>query len=458
MSSVSHHVFREYDVRGVVGEDLTQEFAEQLGRAYGSELRGDLGVDDPSVALGHDNRPSSPELAAAFAEGLRATGARVFAVGCVPTPALYYALHYLGSDAGIQVTGSHNPPEYNGFKMLTSRGPFYGRSIQKLRERIEAGNFATGAGSVEERPVLDAYVEEVTGKFRLERPVHVVADCGNGVASLVAVRMLEGIGAQVDALYCTSDGTFPNHHPDPTVDENLADLIERVRSGDAALGVAFDGDADRIGAVDENGTIVRGDYLLLIYALDALKVNPGEQIIFDVKSSQVLEDEIAAAGGRPIMWKTGHSLIKEKMRESGARIAGEMSGHMFFADDYYGYDDALYAACRLVDIVARSGGALSSLLEGIPRLASTPEIRVDWEDDKKFEIVARAVEHFKRDYEVIDVDGARVKMEGGWALIRASNTQPILVLRFEAESEERLGEIRAEIAGWLREQGLELGS
>jgi phosphomannomutase/phosphoglucomutase len=454
VTRVSHHIFREYDVRGVVGEDLTGDVALQLGRAYASQLREDLELQAPSVALGHDNRVSSEELAGAFAEGLQAAGAEVTLVGLVPTPALYFAVGRLGCDAGIQVTGSHNPPEYNGFKMLTAGGPFYGRSIRQLRQRIESGDFAEGKGSLVEREILEAYVADVAGRFKLRRPVKVVIDCGNGTGSLAAVPVLEGIGAQVDPLYCESDGTFPNHHPDPTVDEFVADLIERVRGSEAELGIAFDGDADRIGAVDENGDIVRGDHLLLVYALDALKKRPGEQIIFDVKCSQSLEDGIRKAGGRPIMWKTGHSLIKEKMRETGARIAGEMSGHMFFGDEYYGYDDALYSACRLVDIVARSDGPLSGLLADVPHLASTPEIRVECGDDFKFDLVAAAVEHFKQHYDVIDVDGARIRFADGWALIRASNTQPIVVLRFEAASEERLEEIRDEVYGWLRGQGL----
>ncbi|MGD8869685.1 MAG: phosphomannomutase/phosphoglucomutase, partial [Gemmatimonadales bacterium] len=401
-----------------------------------------------------DNRLSSEELAAAFADGLSASGVHVYDAGLVPTPALYYAVHHFEADAGIQVTGSHNPPEYNGFKMLTSRGPFYGEAIRGLYGRLEANDLVAGRGSIEPRPVLDEYIEDVAGRFKLERPIEVIADCGNGTGSLAAVPILETIGARVTSLYCVSDGTFPNHHPDPTVDANLTELIDSVRTGEARLGVAFDGDADRIGAIDENGNIVRGDYLLLIYALDALKRRPGQKIIFDVKCSQVLEDSIRGAGGTPVMWKTGHSLIKEKMRETGARIAGEMSGHMFFGDDYYGYDDALYSAARLVDIVARSGDALSSLLDGVPRFASTPELRVDCEDDRKFEVVARAVDHFKQHYDVIDVDGARIKMAGGWALIRASNTQPIIVLRAEAENEERLAEIRDEVDGWLRKQGV----
>ncbi len=456
MTRVREHIFREYDVRGVVGEDLTPELARALGQAFGSEVAESRAKPTPGIALGYDNRPSSEVLADAFAEGLKSTGAHVLSVGLVPTPGLYFALHHFSTDAGVQITGSHNPPEYNGFKMLTAQGPFYGAAIQELKRRIKAGRFVEGSGDIERREVLDDYIEDVAGRFRLERPVAVTIDCGNGAASLGAVEMLKRIGAKVDPLYCTSDGTFPNHHPDPTVDENLVDLIERVQSSDSELGIAFDGDADRIGAIDENGEIVRGDYLLLVYALDALRSHPGERVIFDVKCSQVLEDEIGKAGGTPIMWKTGHSLIKEKMRESGARIAGEMSGHMFFSDEYYGYDDALYSACRLVDIVARAGGPLSNLLARFPIYASTPELRIDCDEELKFQVVERAIRHFGRRYEVISVDGARIKFEGGWGLIRASNTQPVLVARFEADTLERLDAIQNEVFRWLRGEGVSL--
>ncbi len=457
MARVSQQIFREYDVRGVVGEDLTAANAKLLGRAFGTDVAERMGgATAPKVALGRDNRPSSDELAEAFGEGLSSTGARVLDVGLLPTPGLYFASHHLAADAGVQVTGSHNPPEYNGFKMLTSQGPYYGAAIRGLRERIESDRFVRGDGAIESREVLEEYIADVVGRFQLSRRVSLAVDCGNGAGSLAAVPMLEGIGAQVDPLYCTSDGTFPNHHPDPTVDENLSELIERVQGSDSEFGVAFDGDADRIGAIDENGEIVRGDYLLLVYALDALQRSPGEQVIFDVKCSQVLHDEIAAAGGRPIMWKTGHSLIKEKMRETGARIAGEMSGHMFFADGYYGYDDALYAACRLAEIIARAGVPLSGLLSGFPRPASTPEIRIECEEARKFEIVSRAVEHFSERYEVVDVDGARITFAGGWGLIRASNTQPVLVARFEADTQERLESIQGEVYDWLRAQGVSI--
>ncbi len=454
MTRIGHQIFREYDIRGVVGEDLNPAVAEAVGRAFGSQVQEDVGLEGPIIVLGHDNRPSSEELSAAMAEGARDSGAFVIDVGLVPTPALYFATHHFKAHAGIQVTGSHNPPEYNGFKMLTEHGPFYGDSIKKLQRRIASGRYASGAGVIETRPVLDEYIADVAGRFSLERPVHVVVDCGNGTGSLAAVPILERIGARVEPLHCTSDGLFPNHHPDPSVDKNLRELIHHVCSSGSELGVAFDGDADRIGAVDEHGAIVRGDYLLLIYAEDALRRNPGQPVIFDVKCSQVLQERILEAGGEPIMWKTGHSLIKEKMRETGARIAGEMSGHMFFGDDYYGYDDGLYAACRLLDIVARSEGPLSQLLTDVPAMAATPEIRVDCADERKFEIVGRAIDHFSKHYEVTEVDGARIMLEGGWALVRASNTQPVIVLRFEAGDQERLEAIERVVGGWLREQGL----
>ncbi len=456
MAALSQHIFREYDIRGVVGKDLTPTLAESIGRAFGSQVRQDLTKEQPTVALGRDNRKSSLQLQDGISKGLVAAGVRVLDVGLVPTPALYFAAHHLAADAALQVTGSHNPPEYNGFKMLTAAGPFFGNSIQNLRERIESGRLSEGRGERVAKPILDDYMADVAARFELPRPVSVVVDCGNGTGSLAAVELLERIGARVVPLYCESDGSFPNHHPDPTVDENLTDLIELVRESDAELGVALDGDADRIGAVDEQGRIVRGDYLLLIYALDALKRNPGEQVIFDVKCSQVLQDELSKAHGRPIMWKTGHSLIKNKMKETGARIAGEMSGHMFFSDDYYGFDDALYAACRLVDVVARSGGPLSLSLQGIPRFESTPEIRIDCPDDRKFDVVARAIQHFRGRYDVLDIDGARLQLPDSWALIRASNTQPVIVLRFEASSEEQLSALQEEIGSWLEGEGLSL--
>ena len=454
--SVNPHIFREYDIRGVVADDLSGNVPESIGRAFATELRrrrdGAVGL---TVVVGRDNRPSSPELAEGIMRGIQAAGVNVIDVGTVPTPVLYYATTHYETDGGLQITGSHNPPEYNGFKMVIDGRAIWGDTIQGLREIIESEAFERGSGNREVRDVLPDYIEDVTSRFRLERPIKVVVDCGNGVGSLVAERLLEGIGADVVPLYCISDGTFPNHHPDPVVDENLADLIARVREEKADLGVAFDGDADRIGAVDENGEIIRGDTLLLLFGLDVLEQRgPGQKLIFDVKCSQAVPEVFAEHGGEPIMWKTGHSLIKEKMREIGAPVAGELSGHICFSDTFYGYDDAPYAACRLVDLVARSDRPLSERIAEFPAYVSTPEIRVDVPEEEKFAIVERAVEHFKKDHEVIAVDGARVVFEDGWGLLRASNTQPVLVLRFEARTPERLADIRGILEGWLRDQGV----
>ncbi|MBW3553800.1 MAG: phosphomannomutase/phosphoglucomutase [Gemmatimonadetes bacterium] len=454
--ALNEHIFREYDIRGVVDRDLSGGVPTSIGRAFGSELRErGGGAGRLTVVVGHDNRPSSPGLAADVIEGLRSAGVDVVFIGTVPTPVLYWAAKRFGTDAGLQITGSHNPPEYNGFKMLTGDRSFYGEAIQRLKERIREGKWTEGSGSLEERSVLEEYIEDVVGRFELERPVKVVVDCGNGVASLVAVDLLEALGAHVIPLYCESDGTFPNHHPDPTVDEYIVDLIDRVRSEGAEVGIGFDGDADRIGAVDETGAIIRGDILLLLFALDVIaRDGKGQKLIFDVKCSQALPEVLEAHGGEPIMWKTGHSLIKEKMKETGAPVAGELSGHICFSDDYYGFDDALYAACRLIDLVARSDRPLSDRTAEFPQYLSTPEIRVEVPEERKFEIVSRAVEEFSRDHEVIAVDGARVLFDGGWGLLRASNTQPVLVLRYEARTEAQLGAIRSAIEGWLRKQGV----
>lgn len=448
-------IFREYDIRGVVDRDLRGEVPYGIGRAYASELLALRGAGERTVTVGHDNRPSSPGLAREIIRGIRDAGVNVIDVGTVPTPLLYYAAARFDTDGGLQITGSHNPPEYNGFKMIVGGRAIYGEAIQRLRSRIEAGTYENGAGGLEQREIIDTYVEDVGSRFTLERPIRVVADCGNGTGSLVAARLLERIGVDVIPLYCESDGTFPNHHPDPTVDENLRDLIAKVRETHADFGVGFDGDADRIGAVDEQGNIVRGDILLLLFGLDALeRLGAPQPLVFDVKCSQVVPDVFSARGGIPIMWKTGHSLIKEKMKEVGAPIAGELSGHICFGEDYYGFDDALYAAGLLSQLVARSPRPLSERVAEFPTTISTPEIRVDVDEDEKFGIVADAVAHFRRAHDVIDVDGARVLFDGGWGLLRASNTQPVLVLRYEADSPERLDAIRATMEGWLQERGV----
>ncbi len=448
------HIFRQYDIRGLVGHELTPEVARAVGRAYGSMVGDQLGPS-PRIVVGHDNRPSSPELVRALMEGIEASGAKVVDVGMVPTPVVYWSEHDLKADGGIQITGSHNPPEWNGIKMTLEGASVYGEAIQALRLRIEADDVLAGSGSRETAEVLERYATDVVGRFSLPRPVKVVVDCGNGTGSLVAVSLLEALGATVVPLFCDSDGTFPNHHPDPTVDENLVDLMRTVRETGADLGIGFDGDADRIGAVDENGTVVRGDMLLLLFGIDILaRDGPGQKLVFDVKCSQVLPEEFAKAGGEPIMWKTGHSLMKEKMRLVGAPLAGELSGHICFADRYLGFDDALYDACRLIDLLARSDRSFSEMVAEYPVFVSTPELRIEVPEEDKFQLVREAQEHFRRGHEVIDVDGARVLFGDGWGLLRASNTQPVLVARYEAGTAERLEEIRNEMEGWLRSKGV----
>ncbi|HEX6589539.1 MAG TPA: phosphomannomutase/phosphoglucomutase [Longimicrobiales bacterium] len=454
---MNSHIFREYDIRGVVEKDLKGDVPRQIGLALGSELRARLkkkAGEKLTVVVGHDNRPSSPKLAEQAIAGLLETGADVVFVGTVPTPVLYFAFAHFKGDGALQITGSHNPPEYNGFKMVATDGSIYGDAIQRMRTRIEKRDFASGLGDVKVEDVKRAYVEHFGSKFKLSRPVKVVVDCGNGAGSLVAVDLLERIGADVVPLFCESDGTFPNHHPDPVVDENLVDLIAEVKKQKAELGIAFDGDADRIGAVDEKGRIVRGDILLLLFGLDALdRRGRGIELIFDVKCSQAVPEVFEKAGGKPVMWKTGHSLIKERMKKSGAPVAGELSGHICFAEAN-NFDDALYAACRLIDMQARSKEPLSARTDAFPQYVSTPELRVDVTEETKFGIVERAVAHFRRDHVVIDVDGARVQFDGGWGLVRASNTQPVLVLRYEARDETRLAHIRETFEGWLRQQGV----
>lgn len=447
-------IFRQYDIRGIVDSDLTTDAARAVGRAYAAILasRGIRGA----VAVGRDNRPSGAKLRDALVSGLLESGSDVIDVGIVPTPALYWSLHHLDVVGGIQITGSHNPPEYNGFKMSVGRDSLHGEGITRLHDIITAGEFIEGQGTVREEAILDRYVDDLVSRTgALSRTLKVGVDCGNGAGALVAQQLFERLGVEGRYLFCESDGTFPNHHPDPTVVENLQDLIEEVRTNKLDLGVAFDGDADRIGLIDERGEIIWGDRLLILYARDVLaRTGTGQSIIFDVKCSQALPDAIRKAGGEPVMWKTGHSLIKEKMKEKHAPIAGEMSGHMFFTEGFYGHDDALYAAARLLRIVADSGRSVSELLANVPDFVVTPEIRVDVPEERKFAIVDAAVKHFRARHNVLDVDGVRVLFGDGWGLIRASNTQPVLVCRFEARTEERLAAIRGEMEGWLRTQGV----
>jgi phosphomannomutase / phosphoglucomutase len=453
--NVPKSIFRQYDVRGLVGKELTADLARALGRAFATVGWDRLGRA-PVIAVGRDNRPSGGELADGVRRGIVEAGGSAVDVGIVPTPALYFAVNALGTDGGVQVTGSHNPPEFNGFKLVLGGEAFHGAELLELWEIIVAERWRTGAGrESSDGSILARYREAILSRHRLERPVRVVVDCGNGAGSLVAVSTLEGLGAEVTPLFCQSDGTFPNHHPDPTVPENLRDLQIEVRRTGAELGIAFDGDADRIGAVDETGEIVYGDQLLVILGRDAVRrFGPGTPVIFDVKCSEVLPAALAQAGAEPVMWKTGHSLIKAKMKELHAPLAGEMSGHMFFGGDYFGFDDALFAAARLLEIVSREPFGLAAHLADLPKTTTTPEIRVDVPEEEKFGIVERAAAHFSARYPVNTIDGIRITFPHGWGLLRASNTQPILVLRFEASDPQSLDAARSEVVGWLAGQGV----
>ena len=449
-------IFRQYDIRGVVDRELTPPFAEALGRAIGTLAWATLGRA-PVLAVGRDNRPSGEALARALRAGIAATGATAVDVGMLPTPALYFAAAEPGIDGGVQVTGSHNPPEFNGFKTTLAGRSVHGEAILDLRETITLERWRTGQGAERtDGGVLRRYVDAIVARHTLPRPVKVVVDAGNGVGSLVAVELLERLGCEVTPLFCESDGTFPNHHPDPTVEENLVDLQEAVRRTGAELGIAFDGDADRIGAVDEDGRILWGDQLLVLFGRDAVRrFGAGVPVIFDVKCSEILPQALTRAGARPEMWKTGHSLIKARMKELASPLAGEMSGHMFFGGDWLGFDDAPFAAARLLEIVAStSRRGLAPLLADLPATFATPEIRVDCDEEAKFAIVERAAAHFAARYPVNTIDGVRMTFPKGWGLIRASNTQPILVLRFEATDAAARDAYRREVTDWLAGQGV----
>lgn len=452
--SIPRGIFREYDIRGIAGTDLTPETARLIGLGFAAYLREHK--EGGAIAVGRDNRPSGAGLRDGLVAGLREAGLDVVDIGVVPTPVTYWAQHNLDVIGGIQITGSHNPPEYNGFKLGLRTKSIYGQQIQRIWELISAGDLPKGEGSLHEEPVIDRYVTDIVQRIGpIRRKLRVVVDCGNGAGALVAPQLFASMNVDAELLFCESDGTFPNHHPDPTVAENVQDLIAAVRAKKADLGVAFDGDADRIGIVDNTGEIIWGDYLLILYARDVLqRTGPGQSIVFDVKCTQALPEAIEKAGGIPVMSKTGHSLVEEKMHETHAPIGGEMSGHMFFTEGFYGFDDALYGAARLIRIVADSGKSVRDLLADVPRFVSTPEIRVHSDDDKKFAIVAEAQRHFGARYETIDIDGVRIQFEHGWGLIRASNTQPVMVMRFEADSAEQLAVIQNEVVSWLATKGV----
>lgn len=438
------HIFREYDIRGVADRDMPDDFVRDLGLAIGTFQKR---KGAKRIVLSRDCRMSSPRLHAALREGLLATGLSLIDIGVGPTPMMYFAVFQLETDGGVQITGSHNPTQDNGFKIMSGRGTLSGDDIRQLRTMVEQRDFDRApGGQAESMDMIPLYASFIKGNIRLARTdIRFAIDAGNGAGGPTALAAMNAVGLSPDALLCDMNGRFPVHHPDPSLPENVAMLVDRVRSRNHELGIAYDGDADRIGVVDNKGGILWGDKLMILFSRALLRDRPGAAILGEVKCSQTLYDDIAKHGGRPILWKTGHSLIKKKMKEEHALLAGEMSGHMFFADRFFGFDDAVYASLRLLEIVAMDKRPLSEMLADVPVTYATPEIRVDCADEVKFRVVDTVLAHFKRTNEVVDVDGARVKFDGGWGLVRASNTQPVLVLRFEAESQARLDSIRSQV-------------
>ncbi|MFQ5352054.1 MAG: phosphomannomutase/phosphoglucomutase [Candidatus Binatia bacterium] len=435
-------IFREYDIRGIAEQDYDQAFVEALGRAYGTRL---LREGISRVAVGRDCRVSGPAYHKILKTAIRSTGVDVVDIGECPTPLMYFSLFHLDLLGGIQVTGSHNPPDHNGFKICMGKTTIHGEAIKELQELIETGDLARGDGGEEAYPIIPAYQGYMEEQFEHRgEGLRVVVDSGNGTAGPVAPAVYRSMGCDVTELFSVPDGRFPNHHPDPTVEENMRDLIAAVAERRADMGIAFDGDADRVGVVDSEGRIMWGDEMLVVFARDILDSNPGATVVSEVKCSQRLYDDVEARGGTGIMWKAGHSLLKAKMRETGALLGGEMSGHLFFADRYFGFDDAIYAGARMLEILGRTGIALKDLISDLPVTVSTPEIRVACPDSTKFELASRAKARFgELGYDFVDVDGVRVKFEHGWGLVRPSNTQPAIVLRFEADNSENLKQYRS---------------
>jgi len=441
---MNEHIFREYDIRGVVDRDLTDEIVYDLARAIGTFFKANGAT---RASLGRDARESSPRFRDLLIRGLNETGCDVLDVGMVPTPALYFTLFTEAVDAGVMITGSHNPADNNGFKVCLGKSTIFGEHISEIKRIAMSKSFAGGQGKKEEGEVVDAYREYIRANIRMgPRSLRVIVDAGNGMGGFIGAPLYRSLGCEVIELFCEPDSRFPNHHPDPTVVANMRFAIDAVRDHKADLAIAFDGDADRIGVVDEAGRIIWGDQLMLIFARQILNERPGATFIGEVKCSQNLFDDIKRHGGNPIMWKVGHSLIKARMKETHAAMAGEMSGHLFFADRYFGYDDGIYAGARLLEIMSNTDGPVSSLLADVPVMLNTPEIRVDCPDEKKFEVVRIITKEFKKTHEVIDIDGARILFEHGWGLVRASNTQPVIVMRFEADSQIHLGDIQTRVS------------
>jgi len=439
---INPQIFREYDIRGIVDKDLTPAVVRRLGQGFGTHM---ATLGNLQLVTGRDGRLSSKAFEEALIEGLTSTGCSVVDVGLCPTPVYYFSIFHLEKEGGAMVTGSHNPPDFNGLKVSVGKSTIFGEQIQELRRLVEKGPFISGRGRVSQAEVIGAYHSYVRKSIHLERKLRVVIDGGNGTAGVVTGPLLRSLRCEVDELYCDVDGRFPNHFPDPTLPANLKDLIDRVKRVRADVGIGYDGDADRIGVVDDQGKIIWGDQLMILFSREILKEKTGATFVAEVKCSQNLFDDIEKHGGRPIMWRTGHSLIKEKMREEKAVLGAEMSGHIFFADRYFGYDDAIYASCRLLELLAKTGKKLSQLLDDVPRTVITPEIRVDCPDEIKFEVVEKVRDELRKDHPIIDVDGVRVQFGDGWGLVRASNTQPALVLRFEALTEKRLSKIKKQV-------------
>jgi phosphomannomutase/phosphoglucomutase len=430
-------IYRAYDIRGIFGKDITLDVSARIAKAFGTYVGGGR------IAVGRDHRLSSEEIGGVFSAALNSTGCDAIDIGLVPTPILYFSTFHYTLSGGAMITASHNPAEYNGFKLCKGTKTLYGGQIQEIGRLVGSGEFSEGSGKTEAKNVVPDYLSYVEERISLKRKLKVVMDAGNGTCGKIGPQLFRNLGCEVVELYCDIDGSFPNHPPDPTVDANLQDLIKKVREEKADIGIAYDGDGDRVGFVDESGGVLRGDMSLALFSRDILKDRKGANIIFEVKCSQALMEDIEKHGGNPVMYRTGHSFIKKKMAEIDSPLAGEMSGHFFFADDYYGYDDGLFASARMSQILANSGKKLSELVADIPKYFSTPEIRLHCADDKKFGVVERVTETFKKTYDVITVDGARLQFDDGWGLVRASNTQPALILRFEAKTKKRLSEIRA---------------
>lgn len=451
--TLSQQIFREYDIRGLADTELDNEVAHSIGRAYATTLKR---VGGRRMVLARDARVHSDRIAEAFAEGVMATGVDVLDVGRAPTPVMYYGLFELEVDGGVIVTASHNTREFNGFKMCLGRDALFGEQIRTLYEMIQAKDFDTGSGQKsQDLSLSDRYVDRVKSAGEKLDGFELVIDAGNGMAGELAPRIFEELGCKLTKLYCEPDGTFPNHEADPTQPDNLKDLIAAMAANPSAqVGIGYDGDADRIGAVDSTGEILYGDQLLIVFAREVLSRGP-ETILCDVKCTGLLEQDVAKHGGRLVRWKTGHSLIKAKLKEEQAALAGEMSGHMFFADSYYGYDDAIYASVRLANIVARTGKTLTEMLSDLPTRVSTPELRITCSDDDKFKIVEAIGDALKSEYETLTLDGVRFSSDTGWGLVRPSNTGPVLVMRFEAESQEELTSLKAVLSRELQKHGLD---